>query len=77
MVLPAVLPAVQRAQLHTPAQLSSLCVQAVALTALVVVSLTAYTFRAVRQGADFTFMAPALFTVCCSAAAPELMHLLD
>ena len=45
--------------------------QAVALTALVVASLTAYTFRAVRKGQDFTFLAPWLF----SSEAPGLFSL--
>lgn len=36
-------------------------VEALALTAVVVLSLTAYTFYAVRKGADFGFMGPMLF----------------
>lgn len=36
--------------------------EALALTSLIVVSLTVYTFRAVRKGADFSFMGPFLFT---------------
>ena len=36
--------------------------EALALTSLIVVSLTVYTFRAVRKGSDFTFMGPFLFT---------------
>ena len=40
---------------------SGVVLEALALTAAIVVGLTAYTFRAIRQGADFSMMGPLLF----------------
>ena len=41
---------------------SVVVLEALALTAAIVVGLTAYTFRAIRKGASFDMMGPFLFS---------------
>lgn len=48
--------------------------EALAITAAIVLGLTAYAFHASRKGKDFTFMGPILISSECSSPSPFSFH---